>query len=242
MDYKRIFFPESEFGGFSDIDGIITFYNRVNSLIQASSIVLDIGCGRGSHIDDRITYRKQLRILKGKCKKVIGIDINNSAKENPFIDEFYKIEDNYWPLPDESIDIAICDAVLEHILNPDIFFSECNRVIKPNGYLCIKTTNILNYIGIMSKIIPNKFHSAILTRVKRDRIEDDVFPVYYMCNTIRKLKKMMNKYDFHCYVYGYESEPSYLKFSRFFYMLGVLYQKISPGLFKSTIFGFAQKR
>jgi hypothetical protein len=47
MNIKEMFYPESRFGGFSDIDATITFYDRINSLIQKSDTVLDIGCGRG---------------------------------------------------------------------------------------------------------------------------------------------------------------------------------------------------
>ena len=163
-DLKRRFYPETKYGGFSDIDGLVAFFSRVNALLEPSFTVLDIGCGRGSCGDDSIAFRRNLRILKGKCQKVIGIDVDESAKGNPFVDEFHIIRDNNWPLPDESIDLAICNAVLEHIEEPNLFFSECKRVIKPGGYLCITTTNLLSYVGIISKIIPDKFHFEILKR------------------------------------------------------------------------------
>lgn len=86
------FYPESRFGDFTDIDGTIVFYTRVNSLIKPSFIVVDFGCGRGSYKDDPVVIRRQLRILKGKVYKVIGLDIDPAAVENPFIDEFYLLK------------------------------------------------------------------------------------------------------------------------------------------------------
>jgi len=62
--YKLSFYPESKFGDFTDIDFTIRFYTRINSLIKQTDIVLDIGCGRGALIDDKIEYRRNLRILK----------------------------------------------------------------------------------------------------------------------------------------------------------------------------------
>ncbi|MFU8771779.1 MAG: SAM-dependent methyltransferase, partial [Anaerolineales bacterium] len=88
MDYKSIFYPESRFGGFSNVDGTIAFYQRVNSLIDLETIVIDVGCGRGAYQDDPIPYRKQLRELRHNCSRVIGIDVDPSAKDNPFVDEF----------------------------------------------------------------------------------------------------------------------------------------------------------
>jgi SAM-dependent methyltransferase len=242
MNLKNIFYPESNFGGFSDIDGVITFYGRVNALVKPWSVILDIGCGRGAHALDDVTFRKNLRIFKDKCKKVIGIDVDPSAQSNPFINEFHLIEHNRWPLPDDSIDICICNSVIEHIEDPDLFFSECRRVLKTGGYLCILTSNMFSYLGILSRIIPNKYHSAILSKIQPKRKDIDIFPTFFKCNTIHKLRNLLTKYCFDNYVYGYEAEPSYLQFSRVLYYLGTIHQKFAPQMIKTTIFAFAQKR
>ena len=52
MDYTGSFYPESKFGGFTDINGHIVFYTRVNALIASASVVLDVGCGRGAYGED----------------------------------------------------------------------------------------------------------------------------------------------------------------------------------------------
>lgn len=91
MSHQDTFYPESKFGGFTDIDGTIVFYNRINTLLDPSFVVLDIGCGRGAYGGDQITIRRNLRIFKGKVKKVIGTDVDKQAKDNPFIDKFFLI-------------------------------------------------------------------------------------------------------------------------------------------------------
>ncbi len=240
MDYKTLYYPESRFGGFSDIDGAVIFYCRVNALLDSDAVVLDVGCGRGVLMEDNIPFRKGLRILKGKCLKVIGIDVDAGAQKNPFIDEFHLITGEQWPLPDHSVDLGISITVLEHVENPDAFFSEFKRVIKPGGYLCLLTGNVLSYGGAMSWLIPDVLHSGLLKRMQPEREEIDIFPKYYRCNTVKKIRRMLSKYGFdHC-VYGYEAEPSYVSFFRFFYFLGVLHQKFSPKVIKPAIFAFAQ--
>ena len=240
MKIKEAFYPETKFGGFTDIDGTVAFYNRVNSLIDISFLVLDVGCGRGEYKDDTVFFRKNLKILRGKGSKVIGIDIDENAKNNPFIDEFKLICGNYWPVDDNSIDLIVCDNVLEHIEEPDKFFNEIRRVLKNNGFICIRTTNLWNYIALLATIIPNKYHHIVTSFAQDDRKNVDVFPTLYRCNTIGKLKRIMKKNFFECVVYGYEAEPSYHSFSNIAYFLGVLHQRFIPGLLKHSIFAFGK--
>ena len=242
MNLMNIYYPESRFGGFTDVDGTVAFYNRVNVLIEPNLIVADIGCGRGAYSQDKVSLRRNLRILKGKCKRVIGIDVDNNAADNPYLDEFRLCEGMRWPLEDGSIDLCLCDSVLEHVADPGMFFSESHRVIKSGGYLCIRTPNILSYFGLVSKLIPNRFHAEVVKSVQDKRHQEDVFPTLYRCNTKRKIRQMLAKNGFDVCVYGYEAEPTYLSFSRFWFFLGVLHQHFAPNVCKVTLFAFAQKK
>jgi hypothetical protein len=89
-DFLTQSYPESHFGGFSDIDGTVVFYTRVNALLQPSFTVVDFGCGRGEHAEDPIPFRRNLRSLKGKVSRVIGIDVDDAGLLNPTVDEFRK--------------------------------------------------------------------------------------------------------------------------------------------------------
>jgi SAM-dependent methyltransferase len=241
MDYQLIYYPESRFGGFTKVDGTILFYSRVNALLQASSLVVDIGCGHGAYRFDPVEYRRQLRILKGKCRKVIGIDVDPRAAENPFVDEFHAIEGDNWPMGDGQADVCISDNVLEHVADPDHFFSEVWRILKPGGHICIRTPNVLSYFGLISRLVPNRQHTNVLGKVKDGVRARDVFPTLYRCNTMRRIEKILAKYGFKCHVYGYDAEPSYLSFSRFFYFLGVLHQRYAPEVLKVGIHAFGRK-
>lgn len=240
MNNTEIFYPETLFGGFTDIDGTVAFFNRVNSLIDDSSVILDVGCGRGAYNEDPVPFRKNLRILKGKVTKVIGIDVDENAKDNPFLDDFRLIQNGSWPIESDSINLIVCDNVLEHIANVDQFFSEIYRVLKNNGYLCLKTPNRWSYIAIAATIIPNKYHSKVVSIVQDGRKEEDVFPTLYRCNSIRKLKNIMKKNCLESIVYGYEAEPSYLSFSKVAYFSGVMHQKFAPEFIKPAIFAFGK--
>jgi SAM-dependent methyltransferase len=240
MSNKEKFYPEALFGGFTDIDGTVAFFNRVNSLLDPSFVVLDVGCGRGAYSEDPIAFRKNLRILKGKVSRVIGIDVDSGAKDNPFVDEFRLIEGDNWPIDNNSIDLIICDNVLEHIPNPDKLFQQISRVLRNGGYLCLRTPNRWSYIAIAATLVPNKYHSKVTSVVQSGRKGEDVFPTVYKCNSIPKIKNIMTKNGFESVVYSYEAEPSYLSFSTIAYFLGVIHQKLAPGFIKPAIFAFGK--
>lgn len=240
MNIKERFYPQIRFGGFTDIDETIAFFNRVNSLIDPSYVVLDVGCGRGAYGDDRVRLRKNLRILHGKAAKVIGIDVDQGAEDNPFLDEFHLIRDDSWPADSNSIDLIVCDMVLEHIENPDQFFMEIHRVLKHSGYLCLRTPNRWGYVSLAAALIPNKYHARVISSVQPGRKEEDIFPTAYKCNSIGKLKSIMKKSGFDCVVYGHGADPSYLGFSKIAYFIGVLHQRFAPGFLKRTIFAFGK--
>ena len=232
------FYPESSFGGFSDIDGTIIFYSRVNSLLKPSDVVLDVGCGRGEYSEDSIDYRRKLRSLKGKVAKVIGIDVDPRAAENPNIDEFNLIDGDSWAVESDSVDVIVCDYVLEHVSDPRQIFSEFKRVLRDGGYLCVRTTNRWGYVGVIASLIPNRFHAKITGKVQEDRKTEDVFPTVYKCNSTRKIRKQMKASGFDSVVYGYGSEPKYFEFSVIFYWLGKLYERIAPKFLQPAIFAF----
>lgn len=242
INYKNIFYPETRFGGFSKVDGTIAFYTRINALINKRSTVLNIGCGRGAFKEETVPFRRDMQIFKGRVKKVIGIDVDERAQANPYLDDFKLIKDGRFPLKSGSVDLCYCDYVLEHIENPKKFIRECKRVLKKGGYLCFRTTNSWGYISIYSRLIPQKLHSRVINKVQDGRKSEDIFKKYYRMNSILKLQKMLRRARFDACIYGYSSEPAYSSFSKMAYFLTLIWHRLTPSLFKETILGFAQKK
>ena len=240
MSSIQKFYPEFDFGGYTDIDGTVIFYNRVKAIMKPTDVVLDLGCGRGEYQDDDVEFRRELRIFKNKAKSVIGLDVDPGAKENPYLDEFLFLEGDEWPLDDSSVDLIVSDWVLEHVQNPDKYFSEARRVLRDGGRMCIRTTNKWTYFAVAARLIPNKLHSKVTSYVQDARKEEDVFPTVYECNTRRSVKRKMDEYQFDNVVYTFESEPRYLSFSKILYFFGVIHQKYAPGFLKPTILAFGR--
>jgi SAM-dependent methyltransferase len=91
---------------------------------SVTGIILDVGCGSKP-------YQKLFN-----ASEYIGLEIDSEDnRKNKRADYFYQ-GDNF-PFIDEEFDSVISNEVLEHIFNPDIFLSEINRVLKPQGILLI---------------------------------------------------------------------------------------------------------
>lgn len=239
-------YPEADFGGFSSVDGTIAFYIRINAMLSPTSRVLDIGCGRGKAADDKekSLFKHNLRDIKKKCSYVLGIDVSDAGYDNPFLNEFRRIDNiSRWPVEDSSIDVAICDYVLEHIENPDSFFGECARIIKPGGVICIRTPNANSYIAWMSRLIPNRHHAHVVQFATTRGQECDVFPTLYYCNTRRKILRTMKQAGFDSCAFTWEAEPLYLLFSPLAYRIGAFIHKhLLPGPLQSTIMAFGRRK
>ncbi|HXR98598.1 MAG TPA: class I SAM-dependent methyltransferase [Terriglobales bacterium] len=239
---ERVCFPEYDFGGYTRRDGTVAFYSRVHSLLRPDSVVLDIGCGRGEYADDSIALRRHLRILKPHCSRVIGLDPDPDAERNPFIHAFFLLRGDTWPVPDASIDLCLADWVLEHVAEPDRFFAECARVLKPDGVLAARTTNAASPLGLASRIVPNRMHAGLLRKLGSGRKEADVFATLHRCNRGAALRRLLKKHQFVATVQHHEAEPVYLRRSTWSYLLEFLYLRLAPARWQYTIFLFARKR
>lgn len=124
MTLLERFYPESRFGGYSDQDGTVAFYGRIQGLLAPGM------------------------------------------------------------------------TVLEHVDDPVKFFAEVERVLKPGGIFCARTTNRLGYVGLAASLIPNRRHARVLGKVQRDRKEIDVFPTRYRINTVWRLRAALKRIGF----------------------------------------------
>ena len=241
MNLLERFYPETRFGGFTDIDGNVAFYSRVNALLNSGMNLVDFGCGSGSLGKDPVVWRRSLRVLKGKVARVIGLDVDQSAQRNPFVDEFRLLQNGHkWPLESTSVDFVLCDSVLEHLPEPEEFFQEASRVLKANGLVAIRTPNVMSYFGLVARLVPATIKAPCLRVAQPERDERDVYPAYYRCNTVPKIRQVLQRNGFEHTVYCNEPEPGYLSFSNVAYALGVMHQRFAPRRWRVSIFAFGR--
>jgi SAM-dependent methyltransferase len=244
LEILSSYYPEVNISGYTSCDGTVEFYARINSLVDSSMTVLDFGAGRAAwNEDDPCSYRKSLRNMKGKVKKVVGCDVDDAIHLNNSIDEKIVIEiGKTLPFEDESFDLIVCDYTFEHVANPDEVAGEFYRILKNGGWVCARTPNKYSYISVLTRIIKNSHHTNILKYAQPDRKEIDVFPTTFKLNSIRDISKHFDKTQFDNLTYRYEAEPSYYFNNRYMFVLMMLVNKLLPSLFKSNLFIFLRKK
>lgn len=107
--------------------------------IQATSHVLDVGCGPGTITCDFARYASQ--------GTVIGLDFSEKVIEQARSEADSRGSKNVSfqigtahsiPFEDNSFDIVHCHAVLVHLPNALAAIKEMRRVCKPNGYIAAR--------------------------------------------------------------------------------------------------------
>jgi len=242
-DPLEALFPEKRVARFLHRQDRLVFFSMVNDLVQSHHVVLDFGAGRnrfpefGRHIERTSTF-------KGRCAKVIGVDVDDAVLTNDSLDEAHVIPvGGPLPLPDHSVDVIFSYAVLEHIEDPPAVAAEIDRVLKPGGWFCAWTPNKWGYIGIGARLIPNELHARLLPLVQpNNRAPRDVFPTRYRMNTRGAIARLFPADRFENFTFRFNAQPTYNFGSALMARLWLLYMALTPKALAQTLFVFVRKR
>jgi SAM-dependent methyltransferase len=88
--------------------------------------LLDVGSGT-----------KPYKLFFKHCITHIGLEIepDEFRSKDKNVDFYY--DGGRFPFDDSKFDSILCNQVLEHVFDPDLFLSEINRVLKPSGMAII---------------------------------------------------------------------------------------------------------
>ena len=191
------------------------FEEEVERHLRPQSVLLDAGCGRTAPI---------LARYRGKATRLIGIDVVD-FEPVPGV-ELLKSDLAGIPLPSDSVDMVMSRSVMEHVTDPAGVYGEIFRVLKPGGHFIFLTANLWDYASLIAKVVPNKFHPAIVARTE-GRAEQDVFPVAYRTNTQRAVRSWAQQAGFEVASFRYLGQyPSYFMFNGFLFLLATGYEKV----------------
>lgn len=239
---KRSFYPEANIGGFSNVDGTLSFFSHIAELVGPESIVMEFGAGRGANVSEiRSSYLRRLQNFKGRCAKVIGCDIDKAVLENPFLDEAHVITPNgRLPFDDATFDVVVSSWVFEHIANPEVMAAELLRVTKPGGYICACTPNKAGYVSIMGRLVSSSKHVPFLTKIQPERKSIDVFPTEYKLNSQKDIERYFGR-NADVMIGRTFSEPAYHFNNKMLYRIFYTFHNLLPKSLCTTLHVYIRK-
>jgi SAM-dependent methyltransferase len=239
--YERLF-PERRFTSFFRRQIRFVFFSMLADIITPESVVLDFGAGRGKHVENEFGHMGRLANLRGRVKRVIGVDPDPAVFDNPTLDEAFRIDpEGVIPFPDTSVDVVFSCAVLEHVSDPEKVVSEIARVLKPGGWFCAYTPNKWGYVGICVRMIPNALHARLLKFANpAGPAAKDVFPTLYRMNTLGAIARLFP--DFRNASFIFNGPPGYHFGSVMIARLWLFAMSVMPYRMGQSLFVFVQKK
>jgi SAM-dependent methyltransferase len=149
-----------------------------------------LDAGTGSRLlEDDLDPLENWLVQQGRM--TVGMDLHVSRHRNIrtlVAGSIYEL-----PFAGSSFHLVTCNVVMEHLAEPTKALAEVARVLAPGGALIINTPNLWNYgvlaNALLSKVMPEQWRMG-LVRVSDSRQPEDIFPVRYRANTLRRLKSM----------------------------------------------------
>jgi ubiquinone/menaquinone biosynthesis C-methylase UbiE len=177
--------------------------------------VLDAGCGRTAEVGVR---------LADAGMRVVGIDlVDEGAPPIPFA----KSNLEELPIRNSSVDLVVSRSVMEHIVTPEKVWREAYRVLKPGGWFVFLTPNAWDYVSVIARLIPNRYHPRIVHFCEGRDLED-VFPTVYRCNTPAQIRKYARAAGFETPSVRYLTQyPAALWFHPVAFTIGTGYERLT---------------
>lgn len=155
MDTESTVFSQNRW---SKLDKLIYLWRSrlIKKHLGQNQIICDLGCGEDGYF---------LQSLAATSDHCIGFDLKvvpSLSQKN--ISLYATNLEGLLPLTDQTVDIVISLAVIEHLNTPEQHVSEARRILKPGGLFILTTP------GPMSKPILETL--AYLKLINQDSIKD----------------------------------------------------------------------
>lgn len=120
--------------------------------------VLDVGAGKQWHFAPS---------LKGRNMKLIGFDIDQAEMtENALLDERICGDAcESLGVPDQSVDLIMGRAVVEHLHDTASFLQSANRALREDGRLIVTFANRYAPFAILNRLLPQRVSGWLLSHL-----------------------------------------------------------------------------
>lgn len=195
------------------------FYDLVVCNLSPSLRVLEIGAGSAQNHQHRFDIRSHVA-------EYVGIDPDPAVLSNPYLGKGYQCSAESLPFPDHSFDLVFHNYVAEHFRDSLACNREISRVLQPGGLLLFQTPSRFYYASVAAQLTPHWFHEFYVRRFASGRTSHEVFPTFYRLNDAVAINRQLCAAGFaKPHIEFHSLPPGYLRFNRFAFLLGILYQR-----------------
>jgi SAM-dependent methyltransferase len=173
----------------------LIYAERVERLLHPETLWLDVGCGH-TFAPISLPDGSILAPGAGHASRGVGIDLDLDALlANRFSKHRLQASVLALPFKASSFDLVTANMVFEHLPDPRPALSEIRRVLRPGGRMLLHTPSLFWFGTLVARIIPNRCHAFIVTRIE-NREAKDVFPTYYAFNRASTVTRLLHNSRF----------------------------------------------
>lgn len=183
--FDEIFLPKSFI-----VDGLKDFQQVANSYIAKEQTIIDIGGGKIPFVNAE--FKESLNL------KVIGLDISenelNLAPVGIYDRKIVSSIENFKPKRTLA-NLAICEAVLEHVNDNNKAIKAISNATVNNGYVLLFIPCKNAVFARLNMLLPEKIKKKILFALYPESKHGQGFPAYYKNCTPSEIKKICEEND-----------------------------------------------
>jgi hypothetical protein len=175
------------------------FYGKAFDVATAAAStlhILDVGCGRGVHALNDRTGRAFYELARDR-HVLWGTDPDPVGADHPMLHRFVRSTGTELPFETASIDLIVSDWVMEHVADPEAFAAELVRVARPGARVLYRTMQRWSPAGIGARLVPNRFHPALIKVLQPGMNAVDVYPTTVRANTVPATRQLFAPYASH---------------------------------------------
>lgn len=190
------------------------FRDIVAGLVTPEARLLDLGCGRTS------LAAEPLR----RAKRTVGVDLSlPDLQQTHALDDAIMADGEELPFVDNSFDLVVSQWAVEHFRHPGLVFAQFARTQRTGGSCVLFTTNALNYVPLLSRLLTGKSQSGLIARFLR-RPSRESFPTFYRASTAAQIESFCRGTEMHAIATICVVNPFYLAFSPLLFYLALAYE------------------
>lgn len=154
---------------------------RILALIEPGKVVLDVGCGAGTFLDD---VRHRFDLAVGIDRYTRRLHARDGVAEGW---EFVQGDlATHLPLAPGSVDLVLANQVIEHILDPVGFARAVLDVLAPGGRFIVTTPNV-RYLKHVYRLLVKGRGPRTANDDDRDGVWDDGHVHYFTHDDVAQI-------------------------------------------------------